>query len=612
MISKIWASNLDEQGYTSDKTVNGRPCLEISKVNLIIGANNSGKSRLTRELLKGNSSDFFIEDKEFVEKFEGVVAPIINTILKKFAPSCLDLIKNTFEKTNKHKNNADEFFKIFNSLMFGHGSEIDGLKKFFDEEKKEEIKTLIKGQVTPFSLPLFYYIPVLRGMRPLNIKENSSIADIDLFMTRTINDYFVNSDHCKDNIITGYDLYKKLQHFLLGQQEDRELVSHYEKLLSEKFFNGRIVTLIPEINRDVVAIKIGDDKQLPIFDLGDGLQQIVIITSATYFIDRPSLFFIEEPENSLHPGLLKRLISFLIEHTNHQYFLTTHSNHLLDLYNNHDCITLHKVNKKTNQAKAIFEITDCANDRTILSELGVSPSSVYLSNSTIWVEGVTDRLYLRCFMQKYIESQCDTEKLRLQRYLENYHYSFVEYQGGVLGHWSFDDDDVNYGDTSGLCAIRLCGNAFLIADGDIKNKGDRLTILKSQLSDKLFVTNGKELENMLPDVIVKKVAGKIFDKKIKGKESLNKNSIENLDFEDYSTSDDGIGFYLDKCLGLQGKGTKCTRFFAEKSGTIKNKVDFCNLAIKYMISNEIEWDLTDDLRDLCKKIFDHIESCNYL
>lgn len=346
--------------------------------------------------------------------------------------------------------------------------------------------------------------------------------------------------------------------------------------------------------------------------MGDGLQQVVIITSATYFLDAPVMFFIEEPEVSLHPGLLRRLIEFLIKHTSHQYFITTHSNHLFDLYDNYDCVTLHKINKKINESNIVFEITDCANDKAILSELGVSPSSVYLSNSTIWVEGITDRLYLRCFMRKYIQSQCDTEKLRLQRYLENYHYSFVEYQGGTLGHWNFDDDDVDGGDVGGLCAVKLCANAFLIADGDIKSKGNRLDTLMSQLGDKLYVTKGKELENMLPDVIVKKVAGEIFENSRKEKESLNKNSIESLAFENYSASDDGIGFHLDKCFGLQGKGKESKRFFAEGSGTIRNKVHFCNLAVKYMISNEIEWDLTDDLRDLCKKIFNHIESCNYL
>ncbi|SEA59242.1 AAA domain-containing protein, putative AbiEii toxin, Type IV TA system [Thiothrix caldifontis] len=613
MISKVWLPNLDKYGYTSDKKINEKPYMEISKINLIIGANNSGKSRFLRELFKGSYSDFYIEDKDFIEKFADKISPVSDLILRRFSQSYLNITQNSFNLLSEHGKNIQDFLRIPNNLMFDSDDELDRLKEFFLEQGKfDEIKKLIKEQVTPTLLPRFYYIPVLRGMRPLNILENSNEKNLDLLKTRTINDYFMDSKHCQGNIITGHDLYDKLQHFLLGQPEERDMVREYEKLLGNEFFNGKAVTLIPEIKRDVVAIKIGDERQFPIFDLGDGLQQVIIITSALYLTAKPSLFFIEEPEIGLHPGLLKRLVDFLIKHTRHQYFLTTHSNHLFDSYHNYDCITLHKITKKLNQSNVAFEITDCEGDRTILSDLGVSPSSIYLSNSTIWVEGITDRLYLRCFMRKYIESQCDTEKLRLQRYLENYHYSFVEYQGGTLGHWNFDDDDVDGGDVGGLCAVKLCANAFLIADGDIKSKGNRLDTLTSQLGDKLYVTKGKELENMLPDVVVKKVAGEIFENSRKEKESLNKNSIESLAFENYSVSDEGIGFHLDKCFGLQGKGKESKRFFAEGSGTIINKVPFCNLAVSYMISDKIEWDLTDDLRDLCKKIFNHIESCNCL
>lgn len=602
MISKIWTSHLEEHGYTLDKASSERIYLDSSKINLIVGVNNSGKSRLIRILFKTGQRMLKIEDNSIIDFLKDQD----DLIKESFYPcygSYVSLISESFVTQLR----LEENLKRFTESCRNHAYSVKSTRKLASRETSlvNDLEKSIEYQLKLSPITNRFYIPVLRGMRSLD--KNS-----DVLKQRTIGDYFKENEDCHVNIITGYDLYDKLQHFLLGQPEDRELVKHYEKLLGEEFFDGETITLIPEIKRDVVSIKIGNEKQFPIFDLGDGLQQVIIITSAIYLVEKPSLFFIEEPEAGLHPGLLKRLIDFLIKHTKHQYFLTTHSNHLLDLYHNYDCVTLHKITKKLNQSDVNFEITDCANDRTILSELGVSPSSVYLSNSTIWVEGITDRLYLRCFMQKYIESQCNAEKLKLQRYLENYHYSFVEYQGGTLGHWNFDDDNVDGGDVGGLCAVKLCANAFLIADGDIKSKGNRLDTLMSQLSDKLYVTKGKELENMLPDVIVKKVADEVFENSRKEKKLLNKSSIEGLAFESYSVSDDGIGFHLDRCLGLQGKGKENKRFFAEESGTIKNKVHFCNLAVKYMISNEIEWDLTDDLRNLCKKIFNHIESCNYL
>ncbi len=49
-----------------------------------------------------------------------------------------------------------------------------------------------------------------------------------------------------------------------------------------------------------------------------------------------------------------------------------------------------------------FKIYRCDRDRDLLASLGVKPSSVYLANCTIWVEGITDRLYITKYMEKYL------------------------------------------------------------------------------------------------------------------------------------------------------------------------------------------------------------------
>ena len=36
-----------------------------------------------------------------------------------------------------------------------------------------------------------------------------------------------------------------------------------------------------------------------------------------------------------------------------------------------------------------------------MDSLGVRNSSVFLANSTIWIEGITDRLYLKKYMEVY-------------------------------------------------------------------------------------------------------------------------------------------------------------------------------------------------------------------
>lgn len=76
---------------------------------------------------------------------------------------------------------------------------------------------------------------------------------------------------------------------------------------------------------------------------------------------------------------------------------------------------------------------------------------------------------------------------------------------------------------------------------------------------------------------------------------------------DLANSIHGIGYHLDKVLGLKGKG-KERKVFADESGTINDKVKFCQQAVQVM--NDIEWSLSPSLIELCEKIYAHIESKN--
>ncbi|MGE8352812.1 MAG: AAA family ATPase [Pseudomonas protegens] len=475
-------------------------------------------------------------------------------------------------------------------------NEFNLLRRFLTHEKFETATTHLKELQEKITNIKKHYIPILRGMRPLGDGK-------DLFLERTLRDYFPTADKLK--VITGFDLYNLLARFLLGQPDERERVRNYEKILGNEFFGGADVTLIPQYGQDTVAVKIGDDAQFSIYDLGDGLQQVIIITSAAFLEQEKSIFFIEEPEACLHPGLLRKLALFLLNHTNHQYIATTHSNHLLDLAESHNEVLIHRVNKKSNPDDRGFCIQECTKDREILADLGVRASSVYLANSTIWVEGITDRLYLKVFMKKYLDYlEPSPKKTMFEGYLENYHYAFVEYQGGTLGHWGFDDDDT----TERLNASRLCADAFLIADGDIISKSERAQKLSGELQNRFHLLPGKEIENLLPPTVVLESAKRIFGRKLpKTKSGLDGDKLSDILNTNLANSSYGIGYHLDKTLGLKGKG-KDRKVFADESGTINDKVKFCQQAVQVL--NEIEWSLPDNLIKLCEKIYAHIESKN--
>ncbi|MBK8454059.1 MAG: AAA family ATPase [Thiofilum sp.] len=445
-------------------------------------------------------------------------------------------------------------------------------------------------------IPNRYYIPILRSLRNFNLTD-------DIYSKTTYQDYF--SSKREESYYTGFSLYEKIDSFKRSiQDKKRKILISYEKLLSENFFDNQSLELIATHKSNIIAVQLDYEPARPIYDLGDGLQQIIIITSAAYLETEPSMFFIEEPEINLHPGMLRKLIHFLIDHTPHQYFITTHSNHLIDFYNYSDQVTVHRLKKKVENGQTTFTIHDCKQDKDLLQELGVLNTSVYLANSTIWVEGITDRLYLKAYMQKYLAEH--PEKQKWQNYSEHIHYAFVEYQGGTLGHWDFNDDEAN----DSLKALKLCATPFLIADGDIRSKGNRYQTLIEQLGNNFFITEGKEFENMLPEAILKETAKHFFHNSRKAKD-LQPDGLDNIKYAEYFNSQAGIGRYLDNLIG------STNNVFSEKSGAIRRKVEFCNAACEYMTKKDEttrdyanQWKLTDELKELCEKIFTHIERCN--
>lgn len=622
MFNKIWSIRLNKYEClkSSDKSY-----LAIDKFNLFIGVNNSGKSRLIRSLFVGDKNELSFSSNQIQQLLES------KTILgmRQYAalsddghrnreavlPSEMRTLLDGCPLTQEERNNLIQKYNVahrwITTGVAGNLTIGNDLRYRLEEDARQksypQIDPIINNQD-------HIYIPILRGMRPVEESKDS-------YLSRTIADYFKGtilelrnhgdetSDQKRDHkisIVTGLHLYELFTKHLLGKPEQRKAIARYEKLLGDEFFEGKAVTLIPAYHNDTIEIQIGDDPQFPIFNVGDGLQQIIIITSAAFLKEEPSLFFIEEPEQSLHAGLLRQLATFLIEHTNHQYFITTHSNHLLDLIDHRDQITIHKVSKVSGEDK--IQITEYSDtDRTLLEELGVRPSSVYLANSTIWVEGITDRLYLRFFMKSYVDKITDeARKAKLGGFLENYHYAFVEYQGGGIAHWNFDDDDVENDAVDGLCAIRASASAFLICDGDTKGKARTLR-LQEQLGDRLCVLTHKEIENILPHKVILSTAELIFKNKHKTtKEGLVIDPILKIK-EGYFLSPTGIGRLLDDALKLKKKERL---LFAEKSGTINEKVKFCNTAIKYMTGNPKDWEITPELDELCTKIFAHIEGNN--
>jgi AAA15 family ATPase/GTPase len=630
----------------------------LSLVNIFIGTNNSGKSRLLRSIFSLKNFNYNCTNNYNVHQFYELINDADIELKQAFPHSgTMNLPPENIDRNylddliNSEKDcmlspdllriykQMDQKLKMMGSFQIS-ATLSDEYKRVANNVHQVGKKYSKLSKKIPFDITLGeekrYYIPILRGMRPLD--ENDQ--HINLYKDRTLKDYFQAPnpplpyknllDEEKMIVFTGLELYQTLKEKLLGEPEDRDLVKKFENFLSTKFFNSKPVILIPKEKGDdprVVHIKIGNDKQRPIYELGDGLQNLIICTFNIFTEKDRCLFFIEEPDMLMHPSLQRSFLEILSDFDQHQYFITSHSNHFLDMTLDFANISVFHFSKiedenKIEAEKPSFKVEVASEQhRRILMDLGVQNSSVFLSNSTIWVEGITDRLYLRAYMKKYIQELKNSkpeEAVSISNFREDYHYSFVEYQGSNLTHWSFDPDEE---DIKKIKSSYVCANSFLIADGDVATKGDRVDIYKEMLGDdKFFPLDVKEIENLIPLEVLKKLVEANFNRY--------GGDINSIKYEDYAEKgiEVGLGNYLEEFLLLKPlktpKKSKKSQSNTEKpenevivvyktdSGTIKSKINFCEKAIKIMEDPSFSWELNKKLKKLCKAIFEHIKSQN--
>jgi predicted ATP-dependent endonuclease of OLD family len=316
------------------------------------------------------------------------------------------------------------------------------------------------------------------------------------------------------------------------------------------------------------------------------------------------IFFFEEPETHLHPGFQRIFIETLQrkEFSSFQYFITTHSNHFLDITLDQDNISIYSFRKnKYNTNQFLIENVK-SGDNNVLQEIGVKNASVFLSNCTIWVEGITDRIYIRKYLEVFMNSTENTEGVIFR---EDYHYSFVEYSGGNITHWSFlDNQDDNH---SNINVDRICNHLFLITDQDgagetkdgsgveKKVKQERHEKLKTKLGDTNYhCLDCREIENALSPDILKAV--------IKDRERENTKFIvkpKSFEYEKYQYAK--LGKYIED--HLEDRKYK----IQDDSGTIYDKTSFAKSAFNHIKTLE---DLSQPALDLTKKIYEFIKRHN--
>lgn len=612
----------------------------LSKINIFVGENNSGKSRFLRSIVEKDDFEFITSNKdhnklndfitefkvsikgydhlssfsEFEEAFNSIkTLKNFNFLIPKEDP-CLPILNflESLKPLYKMEDTSTDYAS-FSEWAERMKTNYDRcFQKYFGESKS------IRDIKLNYSFNRIY-IPILRGLRPINY-GNSQIdlekgaiyspeyIDRDVYKFRTIADYFASNEENNGNkeknnvfdhniIFTGLNAYQEIRRYMLSENdEDREMIEDFEVYLSENFFGHERVKLTPAEDKDgrkkdVILVKIGKERGKPIYDLGDGIQSIIIMT-LPLFLNRDKikdnkkvLVFIEEPEHFLHPSLQRKLVETFNEErfSGFQFFFTTHSNHFLDVSLDFEGISMYTINKyldDDNNPKFFVKNVDFG-DNNLLNLLGIRNSSVFLPNCNIWVEGPTDVFYLRKYFNIY-QDYMKRQDMNFIKFDEDRHYSFYEYNGSDMTNLldlSLDTDD-----------IRL-NRLLVIRDGDTESKDEKKEVnikLNEKLGDNFELLTCWEIENLLSKPVLLKTLEN--DKRYRGK-------LSNKDFEEEDYKNEDLKDFI-------------------KINICGDQIDWNPIGKKKKFYERVErniteWaDLSQDTIDLCGRIHDFIERNN--
>ncbi|WP_430452756.1 AAA family ATPase [Rhodopirellula europaea] len=463
---------------------------EIKPINVIIGRNNTGKSRLLEFV------EHLCGDKLGHEKWDTKLTAILE---EKF-------LRTVFEtgKTGANLGANDHWIahgrhfvgQAVTWEMRDNQSEITYLDTPVNQEKsgyKHQRSVAIQSKLylvkCRISDSVFRQIFADRDIQP-------EISSTEIALSR-------NGDGAS-NLIRRYITSVSLPQDLI----QRDLLRALNEIFSEDGqFTEIQVRQHDEKSNDRWEVFLGEKSKglIPLSQSGSGLKTIILVLLNILVLPEQSqktirghVFAFEELENNLHPALQRRLMRFLAKFaraTGATFFLTTHSNVTLDVFSRESEAQIIHVSHDGTSART--QTVEAHFDRAgIVSELGAKPSDLLQANGVLWLEGPSDRIYLNRWIQLFSSGKL----------VEGLDYQCAFYGGSVLARTQFASPEDSDEELANL--LRINPNIVVVCDGDRtaeKGKGSRIKKrvqrIRSELEQipgsTLWITAGKEIESYL-------------------------------------------------------------------------------------------------------------------
>lgn len=218
---------------------------------------------------------------------------------------------------------------------------------------------------------------------------------------------------------------------------------------------------------------------------GDGIRQALYIL--IQILDQPnSIICVEEPESHLNPRMQRDLLQILIEKIPNTIVATTHSQYVLGFHKSVEIIYV----RKNEGASIPAQVTEAQNGLSLLRDLGYSAGDLIRSGYVVWVEGPSDRFYIR----KWLSIMDDD-------LVEGTDFTILMYGGSSLKYISFAQDPPS----QFMEILSISPFATLVVDSDKSTLNAPLTRDVQRIQSEcattqthLWITKGRTIENYVP------------------------------------------------------------------------------------------------------------------